>query len=311
MSRLIGAPPGYVGHDEGGQLTESIRRRPYNVVLLDEIEKAHPQILNLLLQLLDEGRLTDGQGKVVDFTNTVIILTSNLGAIHLVEAARKELWGGDGSLDSIGGYGGANPQQPVGGAGGTPPELQPQRETEKQIRPSVSAAAAAPEGEGEGEGPSGEELWDLAHRRVMGEVERHFRPEMLNRLDDIVIFNPLAHEQLISIADQLLRQLQSRLSTSKSKVSFTCSQDAKELMVRRASVDPAMGARPLRRYIEQKVVTEMSKILIGSDVGENFVHVTVTTVKDPNAKFGDGQELHYDVEIREPDPTEPLERAKL
>jgi ATP-dependent Clp protease ATP-binding subunit ClpA len=296
VSRLIGAPPGYVGHDEGGQLTEAIRRRPYNVVLLDEVEKAHPQILNLLLQLLDEGRLTDGQGKVVDFTNTVIILTSNLGSIHLVEAARQELWGG-------GGGGASGSSSDPSGPDEWPPKPpptnatpQPLPEQEKQLRPSTVSADS--------------DIWDEAKRRVMGDVERHFRPELLNRLDDVIIFNPLSTSHLSLIADQLLRALQARLLSGKNRVSLSCTREATELMVKRSSVDPAMGARPLRRYIEQKVVTQMSRILIGSDSDANsFVHVAVSARADSNSK--DGAELHYDVEVVEQEEKGAAPSAKL
>jgi ATP-dependent Clp protease ATP-binding subunit ClpC len=301
VSRLIGAPPGYVGHDEGGQLTESIRRRPYNVVLLDEVEKAHPQILNLLLQLLDEGRLTDGQGKVVDFTNTVIILTSNLGSIHLVEAARQKLWGGVGASCPVNSPDQCPPpsmHQSSDETGGLTPA--PQHEKEKQLRPSVASA----------ESKLRFDVWEEANRKVMGDVERHFRPELLNRLDDVIIFNPLTPTHLSAIADQLLRQLQTRLTSGKTKVSLSCTDEARDLMVKRASADPAMGARPLRRYIEQKVVTQMSRILIGSDTDANsFVHVSVSTRADFNSK--DGEELHYDVEVREPEEKDVLPRPKL
>lgn len=200
VARLIGAPPGYVGHDEGGQLTEAVRRRPYSVVLFDEIEKAHPQVWNVLLQVLDDGRLTDGQGRTVDFSNTVIIMTSNLGAEHLLAGIT---------------------------AGG---ELKPEAKTQ-----------------------------------VLETIKRHFRPEFLNRLDDIVVFSPLTREDLRRIVDLQVAKLGERLAEREVVLELSaagCDHILKEAW------DPAYGARPLRRYLEKKLGTELSKLLIAGRLPE-------------------------------------------
>ncbi|RVW58476.1 Chaperone protein ClpB1 [Vitis vinifera] len=200
VSRLIGAPPGYVGHDEGGQLTEAVRRRPYSVVLFDEVEKAHIAVFNTLLQVLDDGRLTDGQGRTVDFTNTVIIMTSNLGAEHLLS------------------------------------------------------------------GLVGKCTMQDARDRVMQEVRRHFRPELLNRLDEIVVFDPLSHDQLRKVARLQMKDVASRLAERGIALAVT---DAALDVVLAESYDPVYGARPIRRWLEKKVVTELSKMLIREEIDEN------------------------------------------
>jgi ATP-dependent Clp protease ATP-binding subunit ClpB len=185
VARLIGAPPGYVGFDEGGQLTEAVRRRPYSVVLFDEIEKAHPDVFNVLLQVLDDGRLTDSKGRTVDFKNTVLILTSNLGASNLATA-----WA------------------------------------------------------------DGEEGFDEAKVRVMDELRKHFRPEFLNRVDDIVIFHPLGESQLTHIVDLRLKDLQAMLDARRITLTLT---DAARAAIFKAGYDRAYGARPLKRAIQRLV----------------------------------------------------------
>jgi len=195
VSRLIGAPPGYVGYDEGGQLTEAVRRRPYNVVLFDEIEKAHSQVLNILLQVLDEGRLTDGQGRTVDFTNTVIIMTSNLGSEYL-------------------------------------------------------------------KGPVTEEI----RKKIMYVVQQNMRPEFINRLDDIVIFHPLSNNDLRQIVSIQLQQVLSRFEEK--DISVDISDKAKDFILKEA-YDPVYGARPLRRYLEKHLVTQLSKLLINGELAEH------------------------------------------
>ncbi len=198
VSRLIGAPPGYVGYDEGGQLTEAVRRKPYSVVLFDEVEKAHPDVFNILLQILDDGRITDSQGRTVDFKNTIIILTSNLGSQYL--------------LDGI-------------NADGT-----------------VSEAAKA---------------------GVEAELRRSFRPEFLNRLDEILFFHPLTREDLTRIIDILLSSLQQRLADKTLKLELT--DAARELVIDKG-FDPAFGARPLKRYLQSKVETLAAKKILQSDL---------------------------------------------
>jgi ATP-dependent Clp protease ATP-binding subunit ClpC len=207
VSRLIGAPPGYVGYEEGGQLTEAVRRRPYRVILLDEIEKAHPEVFNTLLQVMDDGRLTDGQGRTVDFKNTVIILTSNTG----VEYIKRE--------------------GPIGFA-------TPQNATKAQRQ-------------------SYENMKD----QVLAEVRKTFRPEFLNRLDDIIVFHELTREQIGDIVEIMLKDLQNRLSERKLKLELT--KSAKNWLAD-TGYDPTFGARPLRRAIERYLENPLSsKILSG------------------------------------------------
>ena len=198
VSRLIGAPPGYVGYDEGGQLTEAVRRKPYSVVLFDEVEKAHPDVFNILLQILDDGRITDSQGRTVDFKNTIIILTSNLGSSEL--------------LDGI---------QPYG---------------------SISEDARA---------------------AVMGELRRAFRPEFLNRLDEIIMFKPLTKENLSGIIDILMEGLKKRLADKTLRLEVT--DAAKSLIIERG-FDPIYGARPLKRYLQSAAETLIAKEILRGDL---------------------------------------------
>ncbi|TYI72715.1 hypothetical protein E1A91_D07G079300v1 [Gossypium mustelinum] len=200
VARLIGAPPGYVGHEEGGQLTEAVRRRPYSVVLFDEVEKAHISVFNTLLQVLDDGRLTDGQGRTVDFRNTVIIMTSNLGAEHLLS------------------------------------------------------------------GLSGKSSMQVARDRVLQEVRRHFRPELLNRLDEIVVFDPLSHDQLRKVARLQMKDVAVRLAERGIALAVT---DAALDYILAESYDPVYGARPIRRWLEKRVVTELSRMLVKEEIDEN------------------------------------------
>jgi ATP-dependent Clp protease ATP-binding subunit ClpB len=208
VARLIGAPPGYVGYDEGGQLTEAVRRRPYGVVLFDEIEKAHPDVFNVLLQVLDDGRLTDSKGRTVDFKNTVLIMTSNVGAGQLSTA-----WA------------------------------------------------------------QGEDGFEEAKGRVMDELRKHFKPEFLNRVDDIVIFHPLADEQLTHIVDLRLKDLQKLLVDRKITLELT---DEARKAIFKAGYDRAYGARPLKRAIQRLVQDKLAvKILDGSVLHGDHVVVTV------------------------------------
>ena len=197
VSRLIGAPPGYVGYEEGGQLTEAVRRRPYSVVLFDEIEKAHPDVFNVLLQVLDDGRITDSQGRMVDFKNTIIILTSNLGSQQL--------------LDGI--------------------------------------------------GPDGE-ITQSAKDAVEALLHHTFRPEFLNRLDEIVFYKPLTKENITGIIDLQIAALNKRLADKQLRCELTPA--AKQYVID-AAYDPQFGARPLRRYVQHTVETLIArKILEGS-----------------------------------------------
>ncbi|MBX9918545.1 MAG: AAA family ATPase, partial [Mycolicibacterium frederiksbergense] len=184
VARLVGAPPGYIGYDQGGQLTEAVRRRPYTVVLFDEVEKAHPDVFDVLLQVLDEGRLTDGQGRTVDFRNTILILTSNLGS-------------------------GGNEEQ------------------------------------------------------VMAAVRAAFKPEFINRLDDVLIFDALSPDQLVSIVDIQLGQLQKRLAQR--RLALEVSLEAKQWLADRG-FDPLYGARPLRRLVQQAIGDQLARMLLAGQV---------------------------------------------
>ncbi len=211
VSRLIGAPPGYVGYEEGGQLTEAVRRKPYSVVLFDEIEKAHPDVFNILLQILDDGRITDSMGKTVDFKNTIIILTSNLGADVIMQSIEKN----HDITDET-------------------------RETIKQV------------------------------------LKQHFRPEFLNRLDDIIIFKPLAKEQITKIVDLLLDKLNARLTEKQIKLKVTTK--AKEFIIKNG-YDEAYGARPLKRFIQDRVETAVARKILSADIKPN---TTLTIDADDN-----------------------------
>ncbi|MCW2515989.1 MAG: ATP-dependent chaperone ClpB [Mycobacterium sp.] len=207
VSRLVGAPPGYVGYEEGGQLTEAVRRKPYSVVLLDEIEKAHADVFNTLLQVLDDGRLTDAQGRQVDFRNTVVIMTSNIGSHHLLDGVTAD----------------------------------------GEIKPD-------------------------AHDRVMAELREHFRPEFLNRVDDIVLFTPLSMAQLERIVELQLSELRDRLAERQIELDITA--DARRLIAERG-YDPVYGARPLRRYIAHEVETKIGRALLRGDVaGSGTIRIT-------------------------------------
>jgi ATP-dependent Clp protease ATP-binding subunit ClpB len=198
VSRLIGAPPGYVGYEEGGQLTEAVRRKPYSVVLFDEVEKAHPDVFNVLLQVLDDGRITDSQGRTVDFKNTIIILTSNLGSQYLLEGIQ-----------------------------------------------------------------SNGEISDEAKEQVETLLKRSFRPEFLNRLDEIVFYKPLTRENITGIIDLLMADLNRRLEDKQLSVRLT--EEAKQLIIDE-SYDPAFGARPLRRYVQHSVETLLARKILAADV---------------------------------------------
>jgi ATP-dependent Clp protease ATP-binding subunit ClpB len=206
VARLIGAPPGYIGYDEGGQLTEAVRRRPYSVILFDEIEKAHPDVFNILLQLLDEGRLTDSQGRTVDFCNTAIILTSNIGSQLILEGIQN-------------------------------------RQNYETIR-----------------------------NRVFGVLQQNFRPEFLNRLDEIVVFRPLDRKQIAAIAQIQLDRVRKRLAGRKIVLEF--SPEALEFIIEHG-YDPAFGARPLKRVIQKEIETPLSKKILSGEVTDgDTVHVT-------------------------------------
>jgi len=200
VSRLVGAPPGYVGYDEGGQLTEAVRRHPYSVVLLDEIEKAHPDVFNTLLQVLDDGRLTDNQGKTVNFTNCVVIMTSNVGAMHL--------------LDGVGRDG---------------------------------------------------EITESARKKVMSDLKSMFRPEFLNRVDDVVLFSPLKKDQIKSIVELMMKDLRQRLTER--SITIAVDEEAKAWIADKA-YDPVYGARPLRRFLQRELETKIGRAMIAGKIAD-------------------------------------------
>ena len=200
VSRLVGAPPGYVGYDEGGQLTEAVRRKPYSVVLFDEIEKAHPDVFNILLQVLDDGRITDSQGRTVDFKNTILIMTSNIGSTYLLDGINED---GD-----------------------------------------ISTAA---------------------REMVEGELKNHFRPEFINRLDEIIMFKPLTKNNITHIIDLLITNLNKRIEDK--GISIEISKEAKEFIVKQG-YDPVYGARPLKRYLQKTVETLAAKLILSDSLKE-------------------------------------------
>ena len=205
VSRLIGAPPGYVGYEEGGQLTEAVRRRPYSVVLFDEIEKAHPDVFNVLLQVLDDGRITDSQGRTVDFKNTILIMTSNIGSSYLLEGIDEK---GD-------------------------------------IRPECE-------------------------KQVMGDLRAHFRPEFLNRLDEIILFKPLTKDNIGHIVDLMMADVNNRLEDKELQIELT---DAAKAYIVENGYDPVYGARPLKRFLQKNVETMAARYILGGDVHAGSVMV--------------------------------------
>ncbi len=211
VARLIGAPPGYVGYDEGGQLTEAVRRRPYSVILLDEVEKAHADVFNLLLQVFDDGRLTDGHGRTVDFRNTIVIMTSNIGSQYLTE-----------SLSRSG-----------------------------SIQEDTSA-------------------------EVLRELRGHFRPEFLNRLDEVVFFKPLTLEEIGKIVELQMDLVQQRLEERGIRLEVT---EGARRFIAGSGYDPVYGARPLKRFIQQHVETTLARMLVRGEMGENS-QVTVDVEGD-------------------------------
>ena len=199
VARLIGAPPGYIGYDEGGQLSEAVRRKPYSVVLFDEVEKAHPDVFNVLLQVMDDGRITDAQGRTVDFKNTVIIMTSNIGSRYLTE------------------------------------------------------------------GVTGSEIPENVRESVMVELRQSFRPEFLNRIDDVILFKPLTLEETTQIVDLLLGDLNKRLADRRIRIEF---EEAARVWIGERGYDPVYGARPLKRFLQKQVETKLARAILSGDVPE-------------------------------------------
>jgi ATP-dependent Clp protease ATP-binding subunit ClpB len=225
VSRLIGSPPGYVGYEEGGQLTEAVRRKPYSVVLFDEVEKAHHDVFNVLLQILDDGRVTDSHGRTVNFKNTVIIMTSNIGSQDLIEGVTK-----DGVIS------------------------------------------------------------EKTRNAVLSEMRLHFRPEFLNRVDDIMLFKALTLPEIKKIVVLLTSEIQKRLAER--QIAFSLTEAAKEFIAREG-FDPVYGARPLKRFIQRELETKLGRALIAGDIMDNSK--VLLDVK--------GSELVFTIENQETEPT--------
>jgi ATP-dependent Clp protease ATP-binding subunit ClpC len=234
VSRLVGSPPGYVGYDEGGQLTEAVRRKPYAVLLLDEIEKAHPDVFNILLQILEDGRLTDAQGRTVDFRNAIVIMTSNIGA--------------------------------------------------QDISKNISFGFAA----SDSEGTSYEDM----KSRIMGDLKKVFRPEFLNRIDEVIVFHKLTREEILEIVDLMISRV--RTQVAEHELQLELSDEAKELLVEKGW-DPAMGARPLRRAIQRFIEDPLADEVLKQ--GDMVPGSTVIVERD---KKGDDEERPLKLKIVKP-----------
>ncbi|MGI8522629.1 MAG: AAA family ATPase, partial [Nocardioides sp.] len=224
VSRLFGSPPGYVGYEEGGQLTEKVRRKPFSVVLFDEVEKAHPDIFNSLLQVLEEGRLTDSQGRVIDFKNTVIIMTTNLGTRDIAKGVHLGF-------------------SQVGDVAGS---------------------------------------YEKMKAKVTDELKQHFRPEFLNRVDEIVVFPPLTQDEIISMVDMMLGSVEGRLKDKDMALELTTA--AKELLARRG-FDPVLGARPLRRTVQREIEDTLAEKLLFGEVRPGQIVLVDVEGEGPSATF--------------------------
>ena len=224
VSRLVGAPPGYVGYDEGGQLTEKVRRKPFSVVLFDEVEKAHPDVFNTLLQVLEDGRLTDGQGRIVDFKNTVLILTTNLGTRDIAKAVSLGFQAGNDTASN----------------------------------------------------------YERMKNRVTDELKQHFRPEFLNRIDDIIVFHQLTEEEIVEIVDIMLTRVDAQLKNKDMGLELT--QNAKQLLAKKGW-DPVLGARPLRRTIQRDIEDSLSEKILFGELAAGQIVVVDTTGEGEAAEF--------------------------
>jgi ATP-dependent Clp protease ATP-binding subunit ClpC len=238
VSRLVGSPPGYIGYDEGGQLTEAVRRKPYSVLLLDEIEKAHPDVFNILLQILEDGRLTDAQGRTVDFRNSIVIMTSNIGASEIAKNTGIGFTVGD----------------------------------ETGI------------------------TYDDMKTRIMGELKKVFRPEFLNRIDEVIVFHKLAKDEIREIVELLLKRV--RESLAERELSLNLSDSAADLLVEKGW-DPAMGARPLRRAIQRYIEDPLADEVLAQNAPPG------ATVEVDRAEVGGPDDGSEDVKITITQPKEP------
>jgi ATP-dependent Clp protease ATP-binding subunit ClpC len=241
VSRLVGSPPGYIGYDEGGQLTEAVRRRPYSVVLLDEIEKAHPDVFNILLQILEDGKLTDSQGRKVDFRNVIVIMTSNIGSA--------------------------------------------------QISKNQSLGFSI----GDESGLSYDDMKD----RVMGELKKVFRPELLNRIDEIIVFHKLEKAEILTIVDLQLKRLREQMAGYEVVIELT--DGAKDVLVEQG-FDPAMGARPLRRAIQRFIEDPLADFVLGRNLNPG---ATILVDRKEELNGEEGESL-VDIRIIEGEPREKV-----
>ena len=241
ISRLVGSPPGYIGYDEGGQLTEAVRRKPYSVVLLDEIEKAHPDVFNILLQILEDGKLTDAHGRKVDFRNTIVIMTSNIGASTI---SKNQSLGFTVSDES---------------------------------------------------GLSYDEMKD----RIMGELKKVFRPELLNRIDEVIVFHKLSRDEIATIVEFMLRRLREQMAEHETTIELTAA--AKDLLVEKG-YDPTMGARPLRRAIQRYIEDPLADFVLGAEL------LPGSTIR---VDCKDDDEDGVDITLIEPEDEREPEREKV
>ncbi|MBA2515504.1 MAG: AAA family ATPase, partial [Solirubrobacterales bacterium] len=246
VSRLVGSPPGYVGYDEGGQLTEAVRRKPYSVLLLDEIEKAHPDVFNILLQILEDGRLTDSQGRTVDFRHAIIVMTSNIGASEI--------------------------------------------------------ARNTPLGFSVGDGDQGMTYEDMKGR-VMGELKKVFRPEFLNRIDDVIVFHKLQKEEIKRIVDLLLLRI--RKSLAERELQLELSEAAEDFLVEKGW-DPSMGARPLRRAIQRYIEDPLADFVLREELTPGG-----TVMVEPPAEGEENTEMRLTVVVPEKQPVGVGAREEL
>jgi ATP-dependent Clp protease ATP-binding subunit ClpC len=261
VSRLVGSPPGYIGYDEGGQLTEAVRRKPYSVVLLDEVEKAHPDVFNILLQILEDGKLTDAQGRKVDFRNTIVIMTSNIGAAQITKNQALGFTVGDESGLS----------------------------------------------------------YDEMKNRIMGELKKAFRPELLNRIDEVIVFHKLTRDEITEVVELLLKRLRVQMAQHETTIELTAA--AKELLVDKG-YDPTMGARPLRRAIQRFIEDPLADFVLGRSLtpgsviridrsGENAEEMAIELIDGPPVpEVREKVSAKVTVPPSEPEPIDDLDENR-
>jgi ATP-dependent Clp protease ATP-binding subunit ClpB len=285
VSRLIGAPPGYVGYEEGGQFSEAVRRHPYSVVLFDEVEKAHPDVFNILLQVLDDGRITDSQGRLVDCKNTVIIMTSNIGSDRILELSKEQpkYFGKESTFYEI-------RDRMIKVLRNIPNEVGDDTEATEifsylleQLRNNASSIVgnsileASKDPVNNANSIEADSNYDEMRDRVLEILRNHFRPEFLNRIDETVIFHALRRNEIRSIATLQIKRIESRLSDR--KISLKLSEEAKDYIAA-VGYDPSYGARPLKRAIQREIENPIAtKILEGTFAEGQVINITVEDEK--------------------------------